>query len=56
MSHNIGLASDERLRLMEQKKQKSEAFIGFFKETSVAPELISHILEAKKFATIKQSD
>ncbi len=56
MSHNIGLASDERLRLMEQKKQKSEAFIGFFKETSVAPELINPILEAKKSATIKQSD
>ena len=56
MSHNIGLASDERLRLMEQKKQKSEAFVGFFKETSVAPELINPILEAKKSATIKQSD
>ena len=56
MSHNIGLASDERLRLMEEKKQKSEAFIGFFKETSVAPELINPILEAKKSATIKQSD
>jgi len=56
MSHNIGLASDERLRLMEQKKQKSEAFIGFFKETSVVPELINPILEAKKSATIKQSD
>jgi tRNA uridine 5-carboxymethylaminomethyl modification enzyme len=56
MSHNIGLASDERLRLMEQKKQKSEAFVGFFKETSVAPELINPILEAKKSATVKQSD
>ena len=56
MSHNIGLASDERLRLMEQKKQKSEAFVGFFKETSVVPELINPILEAKKSATIKQSD
>jgi tRNA uridine 5-carboxymethylaminomethyl modification enzyme len=56
MSHNIGLASDERLRLMEQKKQKSEAFIGFFKESSVAPELINPILEAKNSATVKQSD
>lgn len=56
MSHNIGLASDERLRLMEQKKQKSEAFIGFFKETSVAPELINPILEAKNSAAVKQSD
>ena len=30
MSHNIGLASHERLRLMEEKKQKSEAFVDFF--------------------------
>ena len=56
MSHNIGLAGDERLKLMEQKKQKSEAFIGFFKETSVAPELINPILEAKNSAAVKQSD
>ncbi|MEZ8003210.1 MAG: tRNA uridine-5-carboxymethylaminomethyl(34) synthesis enzyme MnmG [Patiriisocius sp.] len=56
MSHNIGLASDERLRLMEEKKQKSEAFIDFFKESSVAPEVINPILEAKDSAIVKQSD
>ena len=56
MSHNIGLASDERLRLMEEKKQKSEAFIDFFKESSVAPEVINPILEAKDSAAVKQSD
>ena len=56
MSHNIGLASDERLRLMEEKKQKSEAFIDFFKESSVAPEVINPILEEKDSAIVKQSD
>ena len=56
MSHNIGLASDERLRLMEEKKQKSEAFVDFFKQSSVAPELINPILQAKDSATVKQSD
>ena len=56
MSHNIGLASDERLRLMEEKKQKSEAFVDFFKESSVAPEVINPILEAKDSAIVKQSD
>ncbi len=55
-SHNIGLASDERLRLMEEKKQKSEAFVDFFKQSSVAPELINPILQAKDSATVKQSD
>ncbi|MDA9272329.1 tRNA uridine-5-carboxymethylaminomethyl(34) synthesis enzyme MnmG [Flavobacteriaceae bacterium] len=56
MSHNIGLASDERLRLMEEKKQKSEAFIDFFKERSVTPEVINPILEEKDSAIVKQSD
>ena len=56
MSNNIGLASDERLRLMEEKKHKSEAFIDFFKESSVAPEVINPILEAKDSAIVKQSD
>ena len=56
MSHNIGLASDERLRLMEEKKQKSEAFIDFFKESSVTPEVIYPILEEKDSAIVKQSD
>ena len=56
MSHNIGLASDERLRLMEEKKQKSEAFVDFFKESSVTPEVINPILEEKNSAIVKQSD
>ena len=56
MSHNIGLASDERLRLMEAKKQKSEAFVDFFKESSVTPEVINPILEEKDSAIVKQSD
>ncbi|MDA9072577.1 tRNA uridine-5-carboxymethylaminomethyl(34) synthesis enzyme MnmG [bacterium] len=56
MSHNIGLASDERLRLMEEKKQKSEAFVDFFKESSVTPEVINPIFEEKDSAIVKQSD
>ena len=56
MSHNIGLASDERLRLMEEKKQKSEAFVDFFKESSVTPEVINPILDEKDSAIVKQSD
>ena len=56
MSHKIGLASDERLRLMEEKKQKSEAFIDFFKESSITPEVINPILEVKDSAIVKQSD
>jgi tRNA uridine 5-carboxymethylaminomethyl modification enzyme len=56
MAHAIGLASNERLRRMEEKLKKSIAFVNFFKETSVLPEDINPILESIGSATVKQSD
>ena len=56
MSHAMGLASLERMERMEHKYSKSDAFIQFFKDTSVAPELINPILESRESATVKQSD
>ncbi|MGJ8665353.1 MAG: tRNA uridine-5-carboxymethylaminomethyl(34) synthesis enzyme MnmG [Patiriisocius sp.] len=56
MGHKIGLASDERLRLMEDKKEKSDAFVQFFKDTSVIPEVINPILERNNSALVSQSD
>jgi len=56
MSHKLGLATDERLRTMEKKRKKSNAFIQFFKDTSVKPEIINPILESKDSALVKQSD
>ncbi|MBD0850611.1 tRNA uridine-5-carboxymethylaminomethyl(34) synthesis enzyme MnmG [Maribacter arenosus] len=56
MSHAIGLATDERLRRMEEKRKKSDAFIKFFKQTSVSPESINPILEEVDSALVKQSD
>lgn len=55
-SFEIGLASKERLIKMEQKRKESDAFIHFFKETSVTPEIINPILESKDSATVRQSD
>ena len=55
-SHAIGLASEKRLRLMEQKQVDSEAFLKFFKETSAAPEVINPILEQNNSALVNQSD
>ena len=55
-SFKIGLASKERLRKMEQKREKSHAFVDFLKETSVAPEEANEVLEAKDSAPVKQSD
>ena len=56
MGHKIGLASDERLKRMEEKLSKSSAFVTFFKETSVLPKDINPILEDVGSALVKQSD
>jgi len=54
-SFEIGLAKENRMRRMEEKKSKSDAFVSFFKETSVKPEEVNPILEAKQSSLIKQS-
>ena len=55
LSHEIGLASDARMRRMEEKKSKSQSFYDFFKDTSVSPEEINPLLEEKNSAPINQS-
>ena len=54
--YELGLASEERLRRMEKKQLNSEAFVQFFKDTSVKPEEINPILEDKNSSTVNQSD
>jgi tRNA uridine 5-carboxymethylaminomethyl modification enzyme len=56
MSHNIGLASDDRMKKMEEKQSKSDAFVSFFKETSVPPDVMNPILESKESSPVHQSD
>ena len=51
----LGLASEKRLIRMEEKLSKSEAFVDFFKETSVSHDDINPILEANDSATVNQS-
>src|SRR5690554_4575015 len=55
-SYEIGLASESRMRRMEEKRSKSEAFVNFFKETSAAPEVINPIFERRNSAKVTQSD
>jgi len=55
-SFELGLADESRLRRMEEKYSKSDSFIQFFKDTSVAPEVINPILESNLSATVAQSD
>lgn len=55
-SFDLGLASEKRLKRMEEKHEKAEAFVSFFKETSVKPEEINPILESNNSALMTQSD
>jgi tRNA uridine 5-carboxymethylaminomethyl modification enzyme len=52
----IGLAKQERMERMEEKMVKSEAFLQFFKETSVKPEEANPILESKGSSPMAQPD
>ncbi len=56
MSHDIGLASDERMKKMKKKERQSEEFVQFFRATSVRPEEINPILSRIESNPIKQSD
>ncbi|MEY3499547.1 MAG: hypothetical protein RL308_1216 [Bacteroidota bacterium] len=56
MSHEIGLASELRLRRMEHKLKESEKMVAFFKETSITAEEANPVLEAKETALVNQSD
>ncbi len=54
--YELGIASEKRLRRMEEKLSKAEAFVGFFKTQSVKPEEANPVLESKDSAPIRQSD
>ncbi len=55
-SYAIGLASDDRMRRMEQKQKDFKSFVSFFEETSALPEEINPIFEKRNSALVKQSD
>ncbi|WP_299250523.1 tRNA uridine-5-carboxymethylaminomethyl(34) synthesis enzyme MnmG [uncultured Lacinutrix sp.] len=52
--YDLGLASEKRLRRMEDKLDASEKFVQFFKDTSVTKEEANPVLEAKDSAPVKQ--
>lgn len=55
-SYDLGLASEDRLRKMEEKREKADSFVEFLKNLSVAPEEANPILEEKNSSPMKQSD
>ena len=55
ISHKLGLASKQRVANVEDKRTNTEAFVSFFKKTSVKPESINPILSLKNSSEISQS-
>ena len=53
--YELGLASEKRLKRMEEKHEQAEKFVQFFRDTSVKPEDINPILESKDSSKVKQS-
>jgi tRNA uridine 5-carboxymethylaminomethyl modification enzyme len=51
----LGLASEKRLKRMEEKHEAAEKFVNFFETQSVKPEEINPILDTKKSSPVKQS-
>ena len=55
ISHQLGLASKQRVTNVENKRAHTDAFVSFFKKTSVKPEVINPVLSSKKSSEISQS-
>lgn len=53
-SYRIGLASEERMQLVDEKIKKTAKFVDFFKETSVMTSEINPILEANNSKPVDQ--
>ncbi|WP_282148675.1 tRNA uridine-5-carboxymethylaminomethyl(34) synthesis enzyme MnmG [Algibacter lectus] len=51
----LGLASEKRLKRMEEKHDAAAKFVSFFETQSVKPEEINPILESKNSAVVNQS-
>jgi len=54
-SHAIGLASDSRMRKVEEKLDKTNKLIRFMQKTSIKPEEVNPLLQEMNTPPIKQS-
>ena len=55
LSHRIGLASEDRLALVNRKKKQTQSFMDFLTNLSVVPKEVNPILEEKNSALTLQS-
>jgi tRNA uridine 5-carboxymethylaminomethyl modification enzyme len=54
LSHKIGLASDDRLKAVEEKMKHAEEIVSYFKNTSADPAEINPYLESLESASLPQ--
>ena len=54
--YELGIASEKRLKRMEEKLSKAEAFVGFCRTQSVKPEEANRVVESRDSQPIRQSD
>ena len=54
-SFQLGLASAARMKRVQEKQEKTDAFIGFLKNTSIKPDAVNPILKSKNCTEIAQS-
>ena len=55
LSYQIGLAEENRIKLLEEKIRYRDEIVDFVKRFSITPEAINEYLEKRATATIKQS-
>lgn len=51
---DIGLASEDRLRRMEEKFDKAEKLVNYFEENSIKPQEINEVIEDREGTPLKQ--
>jgi tRNA uridine 5-carboxymethylaminomethyl modification enzyme len=56
MSYRMGLASDQRMRVMENKREQTEAMLAFFEQTSYDYIEANEMLSRLESAAVKQDD
>ncbi|MCT4575237.1 MAG: tRNA uridine-5-carboxymethylaminomethyl(34) synthesis enzyme MnmG [Alphaproteobacteria bacterium] len=54
--YELGIATESRLKRMEEKHNAAKKFVQFFRDTSVKPEEANPVLESKGSSLMKQSD
>ncbi|RXP64418.1 tRNA uridine-5-carboxymethylaminomethyl(34) synthesis enzyme MnmG [Lutibacter sp. HS1-25] len=55
MAFELGIASKDRMDRVLEKQEKTDLFVSFLQDTSIAPEVINPILEENNTALISQS-